>query len=67
MFYTKRKYDKIILWLDDDMKIKSSKFANNARCLGINCTTLFTEKDPKAYTDQEVSHYLIQHLTDQNI
>lgn len=60
----KQNCSKLILWLDGDMNLKSSKYANTARLVGLDCVTIFTKKDPKEYTDTEVSNHLIQHLTD---
>ncbi len=49
---------KFYLWLDKDKEIESYKYAQRARQLGIDCVTIVTDKDPKAYTDEEITTIL---------
>jgi len=50
--------DKIIIWLDDDMKLKVVKFAQQAQSIGLPVATVFTPKDPKEYSDMEIQKIL---------
>lgn len=49
---------KFYLWLDKDKEIESYKYSQRARQLGIDCVTIVTDKDPKAYTDEEITTIL---------
>ena len=51
-------YDTIYLWLDPDMRLKVIKFAQHAQQLGLNTRCIFSEKDPKEYTTEEIKLYL---------
>ena len=50
--------NKFYLWLDKDKEIESYKYSQRARQLGIDCVTIVTDKDPKAYTDEEITTIL---------
>lgn len=51
-------YDTILIWLDPDMKLKVIKFTKQAQQLGFKVRTIFSNKDPKEYTDEEIKLYL---------
>ena len=54
----KHMFDKIIIWLDDDMKLKVVKFAQQAQSIGLPVATVFTPQDPKEYSDTEIQEIL---------
>lgn len=60
----KRLYDKIIIWLDDDMKLKVVKFAQQAQSIGLPVATVFTSQDPKELSDMEIKKILNDFTTD---
>jgi len=57
----KLRYDKFILWLDKDKERESIKRAEELRCLGFNCYSLVTDKDPKYYTQDEIKNLLTEY------
>lgn len=50
--------DKIVIWLDDDMKLKVVKFAQQAQSIGLPVATVFTLQDPKEHSDMEIQELL---------
>lgn len=48
----------ITIWLDPDMRGKSVKLANQARLLGLEANVIFSDKDPKEHTNEEVHDIL---------
>jgi hypothetical protein len=54
----KKKYSKILIWLDDDMKSKSAKFCYNSQSLGLDSSCIFTKQDPKCYNDAEITEII---------
>lgn len=54
-------YDTLIIWMDPDMKLKSSAYAKQARELGFDLHVIFSDKDPKEYSDAEIEVYLKKH------
>jgi len=51
-------YEFIIVWLDSDKWREARHIAENFQWLGLSAKTVFTEKDPKAYTDEQIMEYL---------
>lgn len=47
-----------VLWLDPDMRQKSIKMAEMGRLLGANVVCIFSEKDPKEHTHEEIDKLL---------
>ena len=54
----KHLYDTLIIWMDPDMKLKSSAYAKQARELGFKSHTIFSDKDPKDYSDYKIGEFL---------
>jgi hypothetical protein len=49
----------LVIWLDSDKLANARKIASNASLLGFfPVHVLYTEKDPKAYTPEEIKKYL---------
>ena len=46
------------IWLDPDMRGKSVKLAHTATLLGLPTTPIFSDKDPKEHTQEEILSYL---------
>jgi len=51
-------YEFIIVWLDHDKWREAREIADNCKWLGLSAKTVFTELDPKAYTDEQINKYL---------
>ena len=51
-------YEFIIVWLDHDKWREARDIADNCKWLGLSARTVFTELDPKAYTNEEITEYL---------
>lgn len=60
----KQLFDKIIIWLDDDMKLKVVKYAQQAQSIGLPVATVFTSQDPKELSDTEIKKILNDFTTD---
>ena len=58
MLQLKKKYCNMYIWLDKDIQLSSAKFAHAARLLGLNAHNIITDKDPKSYSDQQISEFL---------
>ncbi len=53
------RFDRVLLWLDRDMAVKSVQTASKAALFyGKPCTAVITEKDPKEYSDQQIAEIL---------
>ena len=50
--------DSAVIWLDPDMRTKSVKFARLLELYSIKTQVVFTDKDPKEYTTEEIKYYL---------
>lgn len=46
--------DTLTIWLDPDMRSKSVKLAENCNILGIKTNVIFSDKDPKEHSLQEI-------------
>ena len=51
-------YEFITVWLDRDKLREARHIADNCTWLGLSANTIYTELDPKAYTDLEITEYL---------
>ena len=51
-------YEFITIWLDRDKWREAREIAEKCLWVGLSANTVFTELDPKAYTDQEITGYL---------
>lgn len=50
--------DRVWYWLDPDMRTKSVKLANLSRLLGLEANVIFSDKDPKEHTNEEIKNYI---------
>lgn len=48
-------YDTAIFWLDADKYAEAQKLAQRAKLLGLSTKVVFTERDPKEYSDEQIS------------
>ena len=46
------------LWLDKDKRIEAMKQCNHYKQYGIDIRPIFTEKDPKEYTNEQIKEFL---------
>lgn len=53
-----RLYSGLIVWLDSDKLKEAWGIANRAKFLGLSTKVIWTELDPKEYTDFMISNYL---------
>ena len=51
-------YEFITIWLDRDKWREAREIAEKCLWVGLSANTVFTELDPKAHTDQEITGYL---------
>ena len=51
-------FKKVIVWLDADKLDNARKICLNANMVGLDCRVLFTPKDPKEYTNDEIEQFL---------
>ena len=51
-------YGFIIVWLDRDKLREARHIADNCTWLGLSARTIYTELDPKAYENEEITQYL---------
>lgn len=50
--------DRVWYWLDPDMRSKSVSMAFKSTLLGLPASTIFSDKDPKEHTYDEIKQYL---------
>jgi hypothetical protein len=50
----KRLYSRLIVWLDHDKWKEACEIADKAKWLGMSARVVYTEKDPKEYSDDEI-------------
>jgi hypothetical protein len=51
-------YNALAVWLDNDKWREAREIADAAKLLGLDCRTVFTEKDPKEYTQDEIKKFV---------
>ena len=51
-------YESVIVWLDHDKWREAREIADNCKWLGMAAKTVFTELDPKAYSDEDITKFL---------
>lgn len=51
-------YEVVTVWLDSDKWREARTIAENFQWLGLSANTIFTELDPKDYSDVEIKKYL---------
>jgi hypothetical protein len=52
-------YEFVTVWLDSDKWREARQIAENFQWLGLSANTVFTELDPKEYSDAEITAYLL--------
>jgi hypothetical protein len=52
------KFTRLITWLDSDKLKESREIAQRAKWLGFDTKVVYTELDPKEYSDSEIKEYL---------
>ena len=62
MLQIKKKYDRLIIWLDKDVVTKSVKYAHQARLVGLPCANIITEVDPKSVPVHEIAELVCSKL-----
>ena len=53
-----RSYERITIWLDSDKWREAREIADNVKWLGLSADTIYSELDPKSYTDEQITEYL---------
>jgi hypothetical protein len=53
-----RWYDGLVVWLDSDKYKEAQGIAERARLLGLSTRVIWTEQDPKCYTNEQLMEYL---------
>ena len=51
-------YDSIVVWLDSDKLKEAWKIEQMCKWIGLSASTVYTELDPKEYTDLEIKEFL---------
>lgn len=52
------RFDGVVVWLDPDMKKQAVVEAKNASLFGLDSRVVFSDKDPKEHTIEEINEYL---------
>ena len=52
------RYERIAIWLDKDKRSRCVGYLHRYRSLGINTRLIFSERDPKFYTNDEIGRFL---------
>lgn len=52
------RYERIAIWLDKDKRAKCVGYLHRYRSLGVDCRLIFSDKDPKFYTDDQIRRYV---------
>lgn len=55
----RKQYDRLIVWLDADKWRESREIADAGKLLGFTTKTIYTEQDPKSYSDEEIKEFLL--------
>lgn len=53
-----RGYQRVVVWLDSDKWREGRDIADKCKWIGLSATTLLTELDPKAYSNEQIKEYL---------
>jgi hypothetical protein len=53
-----RSYERITIWLDSDKWREAREIADNVKWLGLSADTIYSDLDPKSYTDEQITEYL---------
>lgn len=53
-------YEFLVVWLDEDKLKEAREIAQMAKWIGMSSRVIYTEKDPKEYSDAEIGSYLLE-------
>jgi len=53
-----RRYERLTEWLDSDKWREARHIADNYKWLGLSADTIYSELDPKMYSDEQIKEYL---------
>ena len=53
-----RQYTRLTVWLDSDKWREARHIADNFKWLGLSADTIYSELDPKCYSDEQIKEYL---------
>jgi hypothetical protein len=53
-----RQFNTVLVWLDSDKLDNARRIAKNANMVGLEGTVIYTKKDPKEYTNEEIKEKL---------
>lgn len=53
-----RQYIRLTVWLDSDKWREARHIADNFKWLGLSADTIYSELDPKCYSDEQIKEYL---------
>lgn len=53
-----RSYERVTVWLDSDKWREARHIADNAKWLGLSADTIYSDLDPKCYTDEQITEFL---------
>jgi hypothetical protein len=53
-----RQYERLTVWLDSDKWREARHIADNYKWLGLSADTIYSELDPKMYSDEQIKEYL---------
>lgn len=51
-------YSSVVFWLDSNKLKESRAMAERAKLIGMTARTIYTELDPKCYTNEQIKEYL---------
>jgi hypothetical protein len=51
-------YDDLVFWLDSDKYKEARSMCDRARYMGLSARTIYTELDPKCYTNDQLMEIL---------
>lgn len=55
-----RLYSGLVVWLDSDKLKEARGIAEKAKWLGLSARTIFTDEDPKCYSDEQIKGFLYE-------
>lgn len=53
-------YEFLVVWLDEDKLKEAREIAQMAKWIGMSSRVIYTEKDPKEYSNAEIGSYLLE-------
>lgn len=55
-------YDDLVFWLDSDKYKEARGMCDKAKYMGLSARTIFTELDPKCYTNSQINEILVDSI-----